>query len=114
MNKNNQIKFKDGTRVKNVEKAKYLGARLTRNANVHEEVNNRIVSTLKTMKSLQCFWNKAHCPVKWKLQVYNSVIISKLTYALETVQLTKALEDKLDAFQIKGIRQIFKKYHRHL
>ncbi len=38
--------------------------------------------------------------------VYNSVIRSKLLYSLECIELTQAEQDKIDAFQMKGLRRI--------
>ena len=44
--------------------------------------------------------------LKWKVTVYNAIVCSKVFYGLETVQMTSALESKLDAFQQKGLRRI--------
>ena len=41
-----------------------------------------------------------------KIQFYNTVIKSKLTYALETMHLADAQEERIDACQAKGLRQI--------
>ncbi len=41
-----------------------------------------------------------------KIIVYSSVSRSKLLYGLECLELTQAEQDKLDAFQIKGLRRI--------
>ena len=38
---------------------------------------------------------------------------SKLTYWLETVQLTDAMKKELNAFQLRGIRQILNKTHTY-
>ena len=56
-------------------------------------------------------WRQANCPIKWKLQVYQAVIVTKLLYGLETVHLTEANKNKINAFQIRGLRQILKKKH---
>ena len=40
------------------------------------------------------------------MQIYNAIIISQLTYGLSTVQLTNSLLDRLDAFQMRGLRYI--------
>eukprot|EP00975_Prorocentrum_lima_P059498 12474421-Prorocentrum_lima.AAC.1 len=47
-------------------------------------------------------------PVKFKLQVYNAVIRSKLMYRLEAVQLTLAHINMLETFHRKGLRHILK------
>ena len=58
------------------------------------------------LKRLDLFWNHAKCNRKWKLQVYNAVIISKLTYGLENIEGTEAALKLLDTFQLKGLRKI--------
>ena len=40
------------------------------------------------------------------MQIYNAIIIAQLTYGLSTVQLSDSLLDRLDAFQIWGLRYI--------
>ena len=40
------------------------------------------------------------------LQVYNAVIVAQLTYGLSTVELTPAMLNKRDAFQMRGPRCI--------
>ena len=40
--------------------------------------------------------------------MYNAVIISQLVYGLETMYLNDSLFKRLDAFQLRGLRQIMK------
>lgn len=100
------VKFRDGTKVPRLNKAIYLGSLLTDTANNTAELANRIAMTNKTAHQLKIFWNKAKTDIKWKATVYNAVIRSKLLYGLEGVQLTQSERNKLDAFQIKGLRRI--------
>jgi hypothetical protein len=51
-------------------------------------------------------WHKTKCNYKWKLQVYNAIIVAQLTYGLNTLQLTPSLLARLDAFQMRGLRYI--------
>ena len=61
-----------------------------------------------TWKRLDLIWKIGKCSQKTKLQYYNAVIKTKLTYALETMHLTKAQLKQLDTFQLKGLRKILK------
>ena len=45
---------------------------------------------------------------KFKIQVFDAVVRSKLVYGLEATQLPKYLLNKLDSFQLKGLRKILK------
>ena len=66
-----------------------------------------------TCNRLKTFWSKTNCSYKWKLQVYNAIIVSQLTYGLSTVQLTPSMLNRLDAFQMRGFRYILKIEHSY-
>ena len=55
---------------------------------------------------LRIFWNKADTGSKWKIQVLDAVIRSKLLYGLGTIQLTDAEIARIDAYQTKCVRRI--------
>ena len=88
------------------ESAAYLGAKITKNNSNRQEVEERISKALETCNKLKQFLKKASCRTKWKIQVYNAVIISKLIYGLETMYLNESLLKRLDAFQITWLRHI--------
>ena len=51
-------------------------------------------------KHMRMFFKNASCPVRWKLIVYSRMIRSKLSYGLETVELTQSLLSRLERFQL--------------
>jgi hypothetical protein len=106
MNGTGQVKFKSGKTMNNVEQATYLGGILHKNLNPQVEIRKRMSATIPIVRKLEVFWTKANCPTKWKLNVYNAVIISKLVYGLETLQFTEGQGKQLDAFQQRGLRKI--------
>ena len=61
-----------------------------------------------TWKKLAEFWKHSDCSIKQKLVVYDAIIRTKLIYGFESVQVNDTLKSKLDAFQLKGLRQILK------
>ena len=69
MNGDNTSKFRDGTRLKRVTEATYLGHQITHNMNVKHEINCRMQQTLITWYKLEPFWKAAACSAKWKLEV---------------------------------------------
>ena len=99
-----QIKFKNGTAVKRVEDATYLGSKITRKADRNTEVVARLSKALNTASRLKCFWKKANASLTWKLQIYNAIIISQVVYGLDVMHMTQALYNKLDAFHYRGLR----------
>ena len=107
------IHFSDGKPMTEFEKATYLGGEINSNAGRLSELNNRINKALVTCNRLKTFWSKTSCSYKWKLQVYNAIIVSQLTYGLSTVQLTPSMLSRLDAFQMRGFRYILKIEHSY-
>ena len=93
-NRQNDIKFKDDTKLKHVNEATYLGGKLTMDTNANTEIQGRISACIPTMKSLDTFWKKTNCEIKWKINVFNAVILTKLIYGLETVQGTESQFNK--------------------
>ena len=108
MNTKDKLSFKDGTSIKVVEKAKYLGVWLHNRADQKVEINERIRQSMAVWRRMHKYWTLGRCSKKTKLRVWNAVICSKLTYALHTVQLNPAEMRKLDAFQRRGLRKIMK------
>ena len=107
-NRNNQITFADGQKLKSVDETIYLGTQISKRVNPKIEINRRISSPMPILKRLDLFWKQARVPTKWKIQVFNAVCVSKLLYSLEALQPTEAAASKLDTFQLKGLRKILK------
>ena len=107
-------KFTNKKKVKKVKQAKYLGVQLTEKSQPLIEVQERIKQSAITWKRLDLLWKIGKCSTKTKLQYWNAVIKTKLTYALETVHLTKGQLRKLDTFQLKGLRQILKMHTTYI
>ena len=101
-------RFTNKTKVKQVKQARYLGVLLTEKAQPQLELQDRIKQATITWKRLNILWKIGKCSTKTKLLYWNAVIKTKLTYALETMHLTKTQLQKLDTFQLKGLRQILK------
>ena len=113
MNGKAHIHFSDGELMKRVDKAMYLGGEITTDAGRWSELNNRMNIALRTCNKLKTFWYKTDCTHKWKLHVYNAVIIAQISYGMNTVQLTQAMLNRLDAFQMRGLRYILKIEHAY-
>ena len=108
------IKFMDGNLVPRKSQAVYLGASLTDSVDNHKEVIKRIGEATAIAKKLNLFWTKARTSIKWKLQVLNSIVFSKLLYGLETIQLIQSEQNKLDAFQMELLRRVFRVPPTHI
>ena len=111
INKNNNIKFTNGEPVVKVTSQTYLGALLTSDAEIREEITTRIAKANQCFYRLKLFWKKTNCTTSWKLQVYDSIIKAITLYGLETTHITKAQIDRLHAMHTKGLRIILNLTH---
>ena len=103
MCKNNRqpdVKFANGRKMNSAEKVTYLGGTITKTAYPLEEIKNRIGIAVGTCKKLMTFWRESQASMKWKIQVFNAIILSQLTYALDTVYISKNMEKILDAVHL--------------
>ena len=106
--KTSSIKYQDGSTVPRQRHAVYLGTILSDTIDNKLEIPNRLAMVTRTCGQLKLLWSKANTSTKWKLQVFNAIIKTKLMYGLETIQPTQNEMDKIDAFQIKCIRRILR------
>ena len=74
-------------------------------------IRHRITNTWVTVRTLDLLWKNAPVALKWKLRVFDAVIISKLIYGLEAIPFTEQNCKQLDAFQYRGLRNILRIKH---
>ena len=82
--KTSSIKFRDGSLVPRQRHATYLGTILTDTASNTAELS--LAKAIKTSAQCKLCFDKAHTSIAWKLRAFNSIVISKLMYGLETIQ----------------------------
>ena len=111
MNKHNNIKFKNDEPVSKATSQTYLGALLTSDVEIREEISARLSKANQVFHRLQFFWKKSLCTTAWKLQVFDAIIKAITLYGLETVHITKAQIDRLHAMHTKGLRNILGPAH---
>ena len=59
------------------------------------------------------YWKASEASKKLQILDFDAIMKSKLLYGMETAQLTDAVLNKIDAFQIKWLRKILGKKHRY-
>ena len=101
-----RLRFPNGEFIKEVDEAVYLGGVISKKHDTRREVAGKISSCFAVLNRLNAFWFKSNCPKRFKLNVLDAVIRSKLVYGLEAIQLPQSLLMKLDTFQLKGLRKI--------
>ena len=75
MNGKTHIHFSDGTKLEEVDSVVYLGGTITKDAGRLEEIQHRCAQALQTCCKLKFFWRKTNCSHKWKLQIYNAIML---------------------------------------
>ena len=105
MNSEEQQTFRGGNKLTKAEEATYLGKTLNCKANATTEIEKQIQQISITMWILNSYWKATEASKKWQLLIFDAVSQSNLLYGMETVQLTEAVINKLDAFQMKGLRK---------
>ena len=63
------------------------------------ETQNRLAKAIKTSAQCKLCFDKAHTSIAWKLRAFNSIVISKLMYGLETIQLTQKEMNKIEQIE---------------
>ena len=79
---------------------------MTVDGNVEMEVKERIRKARHAFSLLRQTWKSRKISTKTKLRIFQTNVISVLLYGAESWKTTKGLEDRLDAFQRKCLRQI--------
>eukprot|EP00959_Pyramimonas_sp_CCMP1952_P213798 4473558-Pyramimonas_sp.AAC.1 len=70
------------------------------------ETRHRLSVCMGVWKKLGLLFKSSDCSVRRKLQVFSAILRSKLMCGLELAQLTESSRQRLDTFQLKGLRQI--------
>ena len=106
MNTEEQQQIQDHKPILSSTNATYLGNVLNNKADPHAEITQKIQEVNKTLWKLQDYWKATNANTKWKILIFDAVIKSKLLYGLETTQLPKPCQTRVNAFQVKGLRRI--------
>ena len=101
----------DGSLIKCVTSMTYLGGLLSKDANITSELGRKIGYAMHSFSNLQRIWSHANLPIRRKLALFKSLILSKLQYGLESVWLNQCERKQLDAFHCKCLRRIMKIQH---
>jgi hypothetical protein len=103
-----KVKFADGTTLNPADAVKYFGCTLNNQGDIALEINKRIADCMIILDRLHVFFRHADAIFSFKLIVSSAVLHSKLLYGMETAALTDATLNRLDVFQLKGLRKILK------
>eukprot|EP00930_Biecheleria_cincta_P025694 TRINITY_DN18244_c0_g2_i1.p1 TRINITY_DN18244_c0_g2~~TRINITY_DN18244_c0_g2_i1.p1 ORF type:complete len:330 (-),score=41.55 TRINITY_DN18244_c0_g2_i1:133-1122(-) len=105
------IKLPTGEEVKAVDSMEYLGTLLTEDGRSAKELSRRIGMAKADFNALSKVWKQSSLSSKRKVDLYVSLVESRLLYGLSASMMRKADERKLDGFQARCLRQALRIPH---
>ena len=103
----NKILLSDGSFVRVVIKATYLGVEIGGPQDgAQQEVSHRIRKANEAMNRLSPIWRLPPLSLQKKIHLYNSLVLSILTYAAEFRQWSTAQLERLEAVHMRHLRRI--------
>ena len=93
--------------IEKVEEFKYLGAIVNTQANIKQEINNRLLMGNRCMYGLYNIISSKLIRKETKIKIYKTLIKPVVTYGSESWTITKEMEERLRIFERKVLRKIF-------
>ena len=95
----------NGSDIKSVREVVYLGGLITCDGKAGREIARLIGEGYSVFDKLEAVWKHAFISTTRKVQIYETCIVTKLLYSLESVWLLQNEQKKLDAFHHKCLRR---------
>ena len=100
------VDFTDGTPVKRVNTATYLGITCNHTATQTPNLNSRLGKASEQFNKLHLFWRHTNITQKMKLQFFKQIFHPMILYGLEYSTITQGMEQKMDAWQANHLRRV--------
>ena len=97
-----------GERVEEVDEFTYLGSIVSKKGGTDEDIQARIGKARQAFAMLRPIWRSTALTTKTKLRVFGSNVKAVLLYGSQTWRLTMGLEQKLQVFINKSLRNILR------
>ena len=97
----------DNGSSKRVEEFKYLGANLTNQNSIQEEIKSRLKLGNACYHSVQNLLSSSLLSKSLKIKIHRNIILPVVLYGCETWSLTLREEHRLRVFENKVLRRIF-------
>ena len=98
----------DNQKIENVEEFVYLGATVSTTGGGTEDMKKRISKASQAFRRLSKTWNSAVFSRTTKVKLFNCLVKPVLLYGCETWKMTDGDNVKIDVFQTKCLRRIYK------
>jgi hypothetical protein len=102
-----QVKI-DGKNIEDVDTFTCLGGVATSKGGCDENISNRLCKAKTQFRRLKKIWSSSCFSIQTKIESFNSLVMSVLTYGSETWKTTEGDKKKLDTLQNRCLRQLLK------
>lgn len=104
-----------GETIGQVEQFTYLGSTIDKEGGTDADVKCRIGKAAAVFQRLRPIWTRRSIHTNTKLRLFNTIVIPSAIYACETWKGTKTVVNRLNVFQQRCLRRIFRiTYHDHI
>ena len=98
----------NGRGIEDVDRFVYLGATVSKEGGGTEDIQNRVVKARGIFLRLKKIWSSHSISRQTKVRLYKTLVKPVLMYGCETWKMNKCDENKIDVFQSRCLRWIFK------
>ena len=98
----------DGNLIAPSEVMTYLGAAIYPDGSVRSELNRKLGAAWADFSKLAKLWKHSHLDTAFKIDVYRSVVLTRLLYGLSSAWLNMAEQRRLNGFHCRCLRSILK------
>ena len=98
----------DRQTIDDVDTFTYLGGVVTSKGGCDEDISNRLCKAKAQFRRLRKVWSSSNFSIRTKIKLFNSLVISVLTYGSKTWKTTEGDKKKLDSFQNRCLRQLLR------
>jgi len=106
--RNNDVVEVNGRGIEDVDRFVYLGATVSKEGGGTEDIHNRVVKARGVFLKLKKIWSSNSISRRTKVRLYKTLVKPVLMYGCETWKMNKSDENKIDVFQSRCLRRIFK------
>lgn len=98
----------NGRGLEDVDRFVYLGATVSKEGGGTEDIHNRVVKARGVFLTSKKIWSSHRISRRTKVRLHKTLVKPVLMYGCETWKVNKCDEKKIDVFQSRCLRRIFK------
>ena len=97
-----------GVRLEQVDTFRYLGSLITEDAADVKDIREKLARGLNTITTLKQLWKSHNIKMDTKMKLMRALVWPVATYGCESWTIKKKEEERINAFEMKCLRQILR------